>query len=416
VAAVEQCPYRTDVESDAAGDEFAECGLLRALIGGGATRTAAFRVGRDACETCCRSTLPSLDRLNPVVASFLYTLTAEIIEQGGVPDCSLAKAETLQAWAGRHLKVELSDAQRPPVRPRRFDACRHLGGVCGARLATGPRGMIREPVYVCLHPDHRETTEAECRSCRDWTDAPRGAQTRLEDWFGRPAARDPSRAWTWAVGITTTARPEPTLASCHESLVRAGWDESIRLFVDGHADAPGDLQRCDVTVRAPAVGAWPNYYLSLQELVLRHPQADALLLVQDDALFYDREDVRAYLEATLRAGELPGVVSLYSSAANAADAPGWHRADSWEWGALAFIFPRALAIRFLTDPQVLRHRFTNRGLKYIDDVIGEWAARTGTPLWHPWPSLVQHIGTTSTLWPEVPAAGFRRADAFAGDL
>jgi hypothetical protein len=65
---------------------------------------------------------------------------------------------------------------------------------------------------------------------------------------------------------------------------------------------------------------------------------------------------------------------------------------------------------------VIEHRRTDRGLRFIDDVIGEWAERNLVPIWYPTPSLVQHIGETSTVWPGVPAAGFRRADFFAGDL
>jgi hypothetical protein len=134
----------------------------------------------------------------------------------------------------------------------------------------------------------------------------------------------------------------------------------------------------------PAIGAWPNFYLTLLELVLGKPKADAILIVQDDAQFYDRENLRDYLGSILWPRETPGIVSLYCSAAYTREAAGWAVCDTrWEWGALAFVFP-------------------------LD--------RNAIPIWYPTPSLVQHIGETSTVWPGVPAAGFRRADFFAGDL
>ena len=34
---------------------------------------------------------------------------------------------------------------------------------------------------------------------------------------------------------------------------------------------------------------------------------------------------------------------------------------------------------------------------FVDDVIGMWAERSDVPIWYPTPSLVQHIGETSTI-------------------
>jgi hypothetical protein len=180
------------------------------------------------------------------------------------------------------------------------------------------------------------------------------------------------------------------------------------------ADRHRDLPR---SVREPGVGAWPSYYLALIELLMREPDADAYLVVQDDVLLYDRENLREYLGPTLWPGDRPGIVSLYCSSAYTREASGWHRYEErWRWGALAFVFPRELAKRFVADSQVVGHRWSEEyeGRAQIDIVIGQWALREEEPVYFPTPSLAQHIGEASSLWPRGRALGFRRADRFLG--
>ena len=73
---------------------------------------------------------------------------------------------------------------------------------------------------------------------------------------------------------------------------------------------------------------------------------------------------------------------------------------------------------FVLDGGVFDHRRArlNDGLANIDLVIGAWAVRRGIAVWHTTPSLVQHIGESSTIWPSDRADGPRRADRFAGDV
>jgi hypothetical protein len=201
-------------------------------------------------------------------------------------------------------------------------------------------------------------------------------------------------------------------------LIRAGWEQP-RLFVDSAVTIAGRFANLPISLRAEKVGAWPNYYLALAELLLREPWADAYFLVQDDVILYDREDLRRYLEQTLWPADLTGAVSLFCSSKYTQRTSGWHtRKEPWVWGAQAFVFPRDSAKRFVADSVVLEHRWSGRshGLANIDVVIGEWAARHGLPIFYPTPSLAQHVGDTSTLWPEGRISGYRRADRFAGDL
>jgi hypothetical protein len=190
------------------------------------------------------------------------------------------------------------------------------------------------------------------------------------------------------------------------------------LFMDAAVRVPERFGHLPGTLRSPAAGAWPNHYLSLFELTLRQPDADAYLILQDDALIYDGENVRAYLEETLwPGGQLP-VVSLYCPEPYTAKRYGWHRyRKSWVWGALALVFPRATVQAYLRDRGVCQHRWRSGagGLSQIDVVIGWWARRRRIPFWFPTPSLVQHIGETSTLWADSPATGPRAASLFAGN-
>jgi hypothetical protein len=192
----------------------------------------AVPVARDACEACCRAFPPSPDELNPVVASLLYDVSSRIIARGGVAGCDRPRAEELNRFAALSVPTE--------------EDCRDVPeGQALARIIPTPR--------------HRS-----------------GPDVRA-----------------WSVGVTTAPRAVPTLTDCLASLAKAGWDRP-RLFVDGDVAIPPDFAHLPRTDRRPQIGAWPNYYLALAELLMREPEADAYLLVQDDALFANL-DLRAYL-------------------------------------------------------------------------------------------------------------------------
>jgi hypothetical protein len=405
-----RCRYRDSVRID--GDcETARCRLLQNIVG--ADESETFRLGRDACAVCCQSVLPSEERINQVVASFLHVITSKIIDRNGVPGCDVDKAEDLNRWAKNHLEVRPASDPDTSFRDRSTHPCCYLADCVGQRVVATWQGHTRIPTFRCLHDNHRETTEDECRLCRDWARLPSRSRP-LSELLGEPG-RNGHLTRKWAVGVTTAPRRQPTLETCLDYLVRAGW-ENIHLFVDHCAPTLSSRHRhLPVTLRQPSVGAWPNYYLALQELLLRHPDADVLMIVQDDACFYDQECLPEYLDRVLWPTDPPGIVSLYCSSAYTNDRSGWHAiSEEWVWGALAFAFPRERACQLLTDPGVIAHRWKSGGLKLIDEVIGKWALRESVPIHFPTPSLVQHLGATSTIWPGVPSAGFRRADWFAG--
>jgi hypothetical protein len=259
------------------------------------------------------------------------------------------------------------------------------------------------------------TTTDLCHRCRDWTDRPRQPDPPIEILLPPASARCGPQVRSWAAGVTTAPRGLSTVDWSIDSLIRAGW-EPPHVFEDTAVLLASRSARCPTTTRSHRVGAWPNYYLALAELMLLEPHADAYLMAQDDAIFYGRQDVRAYLEQVLWPGDRPGLVSLYCSSAYTRPVAGWHlHRGLWVWGAVAFIFPRELAKQFITDPTVFEHRWSDRehGLAGIDAVIGDWAERLGVSIHYSTPSLVQHAGDVSSLWHGERATGRRHADQFA---
>jgi len=232
-----------------------------------------------------------------------------------------------------------------------------------------------------------------------------------------PPRRHGRRVQEWAVGVTTAPRRQETLEACLASLVRAGW-ETPYLFVDSAVRIPERFTTLPGTFRDERIGAWPNYYLALAELLMRRPHADAYMIVQDDVVFYDREPLTDYLAAVLWPGKVPGLVSLYCSAADAQGQRGWHCHDGfWTAGPLALVFPREPAKTFLTDRAVFEHRWLPDPVRAtsLTGLVNRFAWDRRLPVWFPTPSLVQHIGETSTLWPRARALGHRRAEPFAGE-
>jgi Glycosyl transferase family 2 len=414
---VDHCPYRHSVRGRGKM-ETARCRLLQELSGIRNSRWS--RVGRDACLACCANALPSVEELNPVVGSLLLDIARRVQGQGGVAGCNTSKAQDLEAWAAENL--DTASASDTALPRRLTEPCCHLGPAVQPQEGVSDRDVRQGAVFVCLHPNHGETTPEQCSRCRDWSERPGPAPMPLRQMLPLPARRHQPHIREWAVGVTTAPRARLTLGWCLDSLARAGWEDA-RLFVDGDVEVPRRHARLPVTRHETRLGAWPSYYLALVELLMRQPQADAYLMVQDDVVFYDREDLRGYLEQALwgvvpGSRRLPGAVSLFSPTGCRRSAPGWHaETPPWTWGAQVFIFPPESLKRLAADPIVLAHRFQpgNAGLVDIPGVIGEWAHRCRLPIYCPSPSLAQHIGETSTIWPGARIAGWRRADWFGAE-
>lgn len=389
--AVEDCPWRSDVRHAGEPDEVANCRLLGAITC--IRDESLFVARRKNCESCVRKFEPGPDRINALIATLLYQLSERIIARGGIENYDLAHARELQKFAVSHLPVFGTTGWAQPVRGAECDApCFYLGEQIESES--------EHELLACTHEAHADTTPAACRACLDYEPALTQGTVR-----------------TWAVGVTTAPRDEPTLAASLHSLANAGWPEA-HVFAEPDSPLPAELADERVTMRRQALGAWPNWLLALQELTMRSPHAEAYLLCQDDVLYC--RGLRAYLEEHLWPATRLGVVSLHT--ASHQDQPhedaffpvshGWSA-----WGAQAYVFPNAAARALLRHPRVINHRpFGPReGTCNIDSVVGQWALDSGLPYYLHSPSLTQHIGETSTLWEKASAAGRRRAATFVGE-
>jgi len=369
---VETCQFRSDIQSTDDG-EMATCQLLKDIVG--IQQHESLSVHRDACEVCCESFEPSPQDINPVVASLLHNLTEEIIQQGGVPGCDRQAATKLNGLAERSLPAVASDEDDiEDIGQRSYQ---HLKGVTVDQISD----LLPLPA------------ESESHA------------TPLK----------------WMVGVTTSPRRIATLEKCLDSILAAGWTDPL-LFVDGDVDVSPKFAHLETCRRSTASGAFPNYVLSMSELYLRDPFADAYMIVQDDAMFLPSTAVREYVDQVLwptqDATEGPAIASLYCSTRYKQSTSGWHQfPESWVWGAVAFVFSRDAIVELLQTPELWRHRAKpgDEGLAQIDVVIGSIAQEKKMPVFHPSPSLVQHIGTISTIWKVARAVNARRADHFIGD-
>ena len=364
----ETCPHRRHLPDSHHGD-ITCCAILGELVGSQCLDRQL--VGLDACIACCDSFEPTTHDLNPIIASLLYAVAEGIIAEGGIETCDVARSNELLRQAERSL---------PIVAPEEDD------------IVDIARSSAIEFKGITLND--------------------------LESLLPVPPRECETRVRRWSVGITTSRRRIPTLEQCAQSVRRAGWEEPV-LFVDGDMEIPKSLSKLPSCRRIPAVGAFPNYALSLMELFMRDPHADAYMMLQDDALFPGTSVVRQYLEEVLWLGKTPGIVSLYCSTEYQQQVSGWHRFNvPWIWGAVAFIFSNEVVRAWLTSPLVYDHRAlaNNEGLSKIDVMIGLFSQSTGVSIHYPSPSLVQHIGTISTIWQFARAVNARKAGQFIGDL
>jgi hypothetical protein len=339
------------------------CGLVHAVTK--RMDLSHCAVGLDICRHCGQWFPPTPEHLNPVVASLIFQKALQAQQTGGLPGLSVEEAAKLQTYALEAI-------------PNDFDAI---------------------PV----------SEQIESQQNTDLPD--------IAALIPRPARRVGPPVRQWSVAVTTAPRLQMTLDRCLVSLHAAGWNEP-RVMVDGEFEIPARWQHLPTTRRLPQIGAWPSYYLTLVELLMRHPEADAFMIVQDDVVLFEHPSLRSYLESILWPEPGPGIASLFCSRAYARQVAGWYRLEeSLTWGGLALIFAREVVIRLLSDVRIVMHRFAENGsgLANIDGLIGAWAQDTRTPVYVSSPSLAQHIGHISSLWKDSKAF-VNRSATFAGAI
>jgi hypothetical protein len=224
----------------------------------------------------------------------------------------------------------------------------------------------------------------------------------------------------WSYGVTTVpSRKEVLLPKTLSSLKRGGF-ECPWLFVDGTADYT-QFDIAGTTVRSTPVRVHGNWILSLYELYIRNPIADRYAVFQDDVVCC--RNLRTYLESLPYPDK--GYLNLYTEPRNEACIPmtnGFYPSNQRGLGALALVFTRQAVLQLLVADHMamrpipatptalaeLKAGVYYRGQHSVDGGIVTAFAQAGWKEYVHRPSLVQHIGATSSFRPMTfkPSAGF----------
>ena len=410
---VDECPYRCDVEAEGASS-FMKCGLIQEITGVG--EDSLCRVMCDACEFCCRSPLPSSQEINPVLASLLYGLTDRSLCGGACRKCGPSKAVAVQQWAEGQLDDEPADVEQVLTPPCRRAPPRS-GEPSGVRIHRVVGMLDRLPVFRCHHPNHRETTFAECDHCRDWSSCSGTVHAPVARLAGQLEAAGPDRPGMGRVGHRPRPRRRPTLEWTLGQPAPAG-EQARRGRFTPAPPSPGRYAD-DPVYREPKLGAWPNFYLGLTELLMCDPHADAYMMTQDDVILHDREDLaRTWKRSCGRA--MPRAHLADRSGVMARPECGWFpHTEPWFLGAHGADLLVTGGSRVPHRPRGPAHGSSGRndGLANIDTIVGQWAVRQGTPITGPVPEpLPADPGQTSSIWPAASMEGTRKSGPFSGDL
>jgi len=311
------CSFREDPASGNTEPAHPVCGLIKVLTGVQDDKLCI--VDPSACRACSRSAPPSQFRINPVIASLVYRAASTIIEQGIYRGCDVEHAQRLKAYATRNLAF------------------------------MGRNGRNRE----CYQNFSNERLEADVRelsgrSCSSG-DVPHSGQVDYPIPIG---------VTRWAVGVTTAPRPEPTIARCMASIEAAGFDDIVVFAEPGsHTETSWNVVERPETIASPRwnlekiepLGVWRNYVQSLADLLVGFPDAEAIVLFQDDTVCC--RGMRRLLEHELWPAHDAFVVSPYCPDSADFDLGGvdWTPFSSGRRpitdliGACCFVYPRESA-------------------------------------------------------------------------
>ena len=185
------------------------------------------------------------------------------------------------------------------------------------------------------------------------------------------------------------------MQQCLDSLLRAGWEEEIRLLVEPGGTLPKRFSHLPVTCLDAELGWRARDLLIVAELLMRAPQADAYVLIRGDVALRDPRHLRRDIEATFWPGSALGPVLL--EAATAATEPGWQTiAGGGGRPPKALVIPREIATQFVVDPQVVEDASGGRcsspalGVSFLD-----WAFGSGIPVHSPTVDLAGWANETS---------------------
>jgi hypothetical protein len=201
--------------------------------------------------------------------------------------------------------------------------------------------------------------------------------------------------------MTTAPRREPTLVRAINSLRAAGFHEEIHVFAE--PEALGELERSALAAaRAIAHdntskrGCFGNWKSALEWLIV-HTSTPWVMILQDDAIWSLGSSEMLLVQMRKRQDPRTGIISPYTSPAVVKKdfVDGWNECRAgWDfWGALAFCMKRVAAEELLRHPRFMKHAQPLQ----VDAVVAASMLDLGRPSFVHVPSLVDHIGNTSTI-------------------
>jgi len=199
------------------------------------------------------------------------------------------------------------------------------------------------------------------------------------------------------IAMTTAPRREPTLDRAIDSLRAAGFDEDLHLFTEPGAPITGNDERTIVHAHPELQGCFRNWRSAARHLASITDDTSWILIVQDDAIWSPgaAEILRAQMRSrcSLPTGFLSPYVIGKDVPRGAPD--GWTECRAgWNfWGALALCMKRDATLALLAHPRFVHHP-TNQ---QVDAVVAASMIDLGRPSFVHVPSLVDHVGMTSTL-------------------
>jgi len=383
-------------------DALGEMGLFDQDIIGGADAFLAFSWSGDVQRAAMHAKNTFADKTRK-----FYQKQANIIHSQVQGEIGVVPGDAIHLWHGEpqnRLYIERLEFLKPYDFNPRTDIKIDKYGLWrwNSNKPEMHRDVANYFVLRCEDESEEEITQADSNKTASKKKQP--AQTR--------------NVTKWSVGVTTAPREKPTLERSLISLKEAGWENS-RLFAEPGTPIPEQFQYLPISQRDNTLGAFPNWYLALSEMVMREPRAEAFFICQDDVLL--SAGLRDYLEQKLWPSSDLGVVSVYCPSHYTNSKPkdskaGFHiEQRGWNsWGALAYLFSNRSARSFLSSAHVLNHRGYGpvNGLRNIDSVVGAWCKKSGHPYYVHSPSLARHIGDTSTIWNHGRNHGRRQASDF----
>ena len=203
---------------------------------------------------------------------------------------------------------------------------------------------------------------------------------------------------TLAIAMTTAKRAVSTLERAYQSLRAAGFDEEVLVAAEPGTvipDAVAHDSRARVLMNEKRLGCFSNWKHACRTLL--KTSAQWILIVQDDAIWQRGSAHILRQQMKERSGVRTGFISPYLSVQNLKKSfiDGWNVTDAgWGlFGALAFCMERDAAEDLLKAGRFVKHP----GPKQVDAIVGLTMLDLRRPCFVHLPSLVDHIGETSTV-------------------